>query len=135
MIGVSDSDNIKVLSNFMLLRCEFLSTLMKQIRILLGFQRSDGAFGAFIVRIPEDTDPHCSLYDYDLAEHTMIVLDWNQQAGLAKFVAHHHSDGNNKPTTLLVNGLGRFKNFDVTKNATSYVPTSRFIVERVSVDI
>lgn len=115
--------------------CGSFTVLIKSILNWVGFQRSDGAFGAFIVRVPEDSDPHSSLYDYDLSEHAIIVLDWDQQAGLAKFVAHHHSDGNNKPTTLLVNGLGRFKNFDVTRNATSYVPTSRFTVERVSVHI
>lgn len=98
---------------------------------VLGFQRADGAFGAFIVRVPEEKDPHCDLYDYDLSSHVMIILDWGPEIGMNKFIAHHHSNGDNKPETLLVNGLGRFKEFDIRSNRTIYTPTSRFVVERV----
>lgn len=90
-------------------------------------QRADGAFGSFIVRVPEDLDPHCNLYDYDLTSHVMIISDWGHEAGLEKFIAHHHSNGNNKPINLIVNGLGRYGD-----NETNYVPTARFVVEQVS---
>lgn len=98
----------------------------------VGMQRADGAFGAFIVRVPEEKDPHCDLYDFDLNEHVIILLDWGQEHGLQKFIAHHHSDGDNKPQTLLVNGLGRYESFKDDNNETIYIPTARFVVEQVN---
>lgn len=95
-----------------------------------GFQRTDGVFGSFIVRTPEEDDPHSDLYDYDLSAHTVIVLDWGPETGLAKFIAHHHSDGDNKGEDILVNGMGQFKEFSQDNNATVYTPTARFLVER-----
>ncbi|KAF5305483.1 hypothetical protein FQA39_LY01574 [Lamprigera yunnana] len=95
-----------------------------------GFQRTDGAFGSFIVRTPEEDDPHFDLYDYDLSSHTVIILDWGPEIGLAKFIAHHHSNGDNKAENILVNGLGRFKKFNTNNNETIYTPTARFLVER-----
>nr|ATI08981.1 laccase I [Monochamus alternatus] len=96
----------------------------------IGMQRADGAFGAFIVRVPEEQDPHFQFYDYDLAAHVITVLDWEKETGLEKFLAHHHNDADNKPTTLLVNGLGRFVEFDDGSNSTVYIPTARFKVEQ-----
>ncbi|KAF5297473.1 hypothetical protein FQR65_LT10009 [Abscondita terminalis] len=95
-----------------------------------GFQRTDGAFGSLIVRTPEEEDPHFDLYDYDLSEHIMVILDWGPQTGLNKFIAHHHSNGTNKAENLLVNGKGRFKEFGKNGNETIYTPTERFVVER-----
>lgn len=94
-------------------------------------QRADGAFGAFIVRVPEKMDPHCDLYDFDLNEHVMMLLDWGREHALEKFIAHHHSDGDNKPQTLLINGLGRNKLIN-KNNQTIYTPVARFLVEQVS---
>lgn len=96
-------------------------------------QRADGAFGSFIVRIPEVEDPHCNLYDYDLPSHVMVILDWGHEIGISKFTSHHHGDGDNKPINLLVNGLGRFKALGVASNATLYIPTARFVVEQVNI--
>lgn len=100
-------------------------------------QRADGAFGSFIVREPKETNPHADLYDYDLPEHVMIVLDWEHQLGTEKFLAHHHGGGDNKPPSLLINGKGRFQTFplnDTKANATDvlYTPTAKFTVKQVS---
>ncbi|XP_026470768.1 laccase-2-like [Ctenocephalides felis] len=99
-----------------------------------GMQRADGAFGSFIVREPVETNPHADLYDYDLPEHVLVILDWEHQLGMDKFLAHHHGGGNNKPPSLLINGKGRFRRFPLNKteeNATDvlYTPTARFTVE------
>ncbi|XP_017770706.1 PREDICTED: laccase-2-like isoform X2 [Nicrophorus vespilloides] len=91
-----------------------------------GMQRGDGAFGAFIVRTPAAADPHSQLYDYDLTQHTISLLDWAVDIGLKVFIAHHHSIGDNKPTTLLVNGLGIHDFSNVSTSA----PTARFVVEK-----
>lgn len=95
-----------------------------------GFQRSDGTFGAFTVRTPEELDPHYNLYDYDLSEHSAIILDWGGTNGLSKFLPHHHSNGDNKPSSILVNGLGRFEEFN-SENSTLFIPSARFVVEQV----
>ena len=39
-----------------------------------GLQRSDGFYGAFIVREPND--PHAALYNDDLSEHVILVRNW-----------------------------------------------------------
>ncbi|KAJ8954970.1 hypothetical protein NQ318_000401 [Aromia moschata] len=96
----------------------------------IGMQRADGAFGALLVRIPEEEDPHFQFYDYDLSSHVFIIIDWEKETGMEKFLSHHHNDADNKPTTLLVNGLGRFKEFDSATNETAYTPTARFTVEQ-----
>lgn len=97
---------------------------------LSGFQRADGTFGSFVVRTPEEHDPHYALYDFDLYEHTLIILDWDEMSGISKFIAHHHSDGDNKPSSILINGRGRFETFS-KDNETYYTPYARFKVEQV----
>lgn len=64
----------------------------------------------------------------------MVILDWGPEIGMAKFLTHVHSDGDNKPDTILVNGLGRFKAFVGNDNQTIYNPTARFVVERVIIN-
>ncbi|XP_060526823.1 uncharacterized protein LOC132702294 isoform X2 [Cylas formicarius] len=96
----------------------------------LGMQRVDGCFGPMIVRVPAEDDPHDQFYDHDLNEHVMVLIDWEKETGLEKFLSHHHSIGDNKPATLLVNGFGRFKEFDGDDNVTIYTPVARFRVEQ-----
>ena len=101
--------------------------------VLLGFQRSDGTFGPFIVRIPEEDDPHSLLYDYDLPNHIITILDWTKEVGNDKYMSHMQNDGDNKPDTILVNGMGRFKHFQDANGTTIFTPTARFTVEQVGV--
>ncbi|GBP81799.1 Laccase-1 [Eumeta japonica] len=62
-------------------------------------------------------------------EHVMIVTDWVHELSIAMFSSHHHSYGDNKPPTLLINGLGRFHVFNSTTGAT-YMRAARFNVEQ-----
>ncbi|EFX81872.1 hypothetical protein DAPPUDRAFT_49503, partial [Daphnia pulex] len=96
----------------------------------ISFQRADGVFGSLIVRQSRQNDPHSSLYDYDLPEHVMLVSDWLGELGVAKFVAHHHDDGDNKPTSMIINGRGRLpkSRSELTSNET--MPLSVFNVEQ-----
>ncbi|KAI8124068.1 hypothetical protein FF38_00170 [Lucilia cuprina] len=73
-----------------------------------GMQRGDGVFGALIVKKPKIEEPHGHLYDFDLTEHKMIVQDWVHVPGISMFASHHHSNGDNKPLNLLINGKGRY---------------------------
>uniref|UniRef100_A0A7G3ARV2 Putative multicopper oxidase n=1 Tax=Lutzomyia longipalpis TaxID=7200 RepID=A0A7G3ARV2_LUTLO len=78
-----------------------------------GVQRGDGALGPLIVRCPPSEDVHYKLYDYDKIEHLMILQDWTSLTGISMFNAHHHSNGDNKPKNILINGRGRFLNSPV----------------------
>ncbi|KAI9555735.1 hypothetical protein GHT06_018250 [Daphnia sinensis] len=95
-----------------------------------GFQRADGVFGSLIVRQSRQKDPHSSLYDYDLPEHVVLVSDWLGELGVAKFVAHHHDDGDNKPSSMIINGKGRIPKprNELTSNET--MPLSVFNVKQ-----
>ncbi|XP_045762877.1 laccase-4-like [Maniola jurtina] len=99
-----------------------------------GMQRADGAAGGFIIRKPKSQDPFGDMYDYDRSEHVMIVTDWIHELSVGMFTDHHHSSGDNKPPTLLINGLGRFKIFNETAKLTSnkpmYMQAARFNVEQ-----
>lgn len=95
-------------------------------------QRVDGCYGPLIVRVPQEDDPHDPLYDYDLSAHIMTLIDWERVTGMEKFLYHHHSVGDNKAATLLVNGLGRHKVFyDASSNRSYNTPVARFSVEQV----
>lgn len=81
----------------------------------LGMQRSDGVFGALIVRRPVEI--HENLYDFDMSEHLMITNDWTHVSGVSKFTAHHHGSGDNKPSNILINGRGKyFGNLTIAQN-------------------
>lgn len=95
----------------------------------IGVQRGDGALGSFIVRTPPTQDPHSDFYEFDLPEHTITVLDWSHQLGVIMFAAHYHSDGDNKPQSMIVNGRGRYYN-DSLKVTNS--PLATFSVKQVS---
>uniref|UniRef100_A0A1B6FJ43 Laccase n=1 Tax=Cuerna arida TaxID=1464854 RepID=A0A1B6FJ43_9HEMI len=92
-----------------------------------GLQRGDGHFGSLIIRTTDSENPHLGLYDQDLSEHTMLILDWSHQLGVAMFTAHYHSDGDNKPKSMLVNGKGRY--FNDTQQLTS-TPLEVFTVRQ-----
>lgn len=96
-----------------------------------GLQRSDGIFGAFVVRQPDELEPHLGLYEEDLPEHTMIVHDWLEELSINRFAHHHHAGGDNKPRSMLVNGKGVLQEFfDKTDNTTQYTPVEVFHVTR-----
>ena len=46
-----------------------------------NLQRAQGLFGVHIVRQTPEDEPHSSLYDYDLTEHTIIVQEWFHKVG------------------------------------------------------
>lgn len=61
----------------------------------------------------------------------MIVTDWIHELSVGMFTDHHHSKGDNKPPTLLINGVGRFKIFNETVKP-MYMQAAKFNVEHVS---
>nr|QHF16626.1 laccase 2 protein [Cepaea nemoralis] len=71
-----------------------------------GLQRADGLFGHLVVRQAPSREPHWGVYDFDLPEHELLVNDWWHRSADPSFAQHHHSDGDNKPSTILINGKG-----------------------------
>lgn len=62
--------------------------------------RSDGLFGALIVRQPDSQEPHRKLYDVDDKDHYILISEWSGDMA-------SDNDGNEadeKPKTLLING-------------------------------
>ena len=71
-----------------------------------GLQRADGVFGSLVVRQYPKDNAHIDKYDYDLPEHIMVLNDWINDTSISKFASHHHNDGDNKPSSILINGKG-----------------------------
>jgi len=42
----------------------------------------------------------------DHVNYTLLIGDWLHQTTLSKYVQHHHSSGNNKGESMLINGKG-----------------------------
>lgn len=61
----------------------------------------------------------------------MIVTDWIHELSVGMFTDHHHSSGDNKPPTLLINGVGRFKIFNNNTEEPLYMSAARFNVVQV----
>ena len=98
-----------------------------------GMQRSDGIYGALTVRQSRTVEYNNDTYDYDLPEHKMLLSDWLDRPVLDKFIAHHHSNGNNKPEAFLINGKGKRQGFlDPVSNKTIYTEREVFTVENGS---
>ncbi|KAK4310942.1 hypothetical protein Pmani_017529 [Petrolisthes manimaculis] len=77
-----------------------------------GLQRTDGMFGSLVVRVPREHDPQSHLYDEDNFAHSLVITDWLDDLGISKFVNHHHTQHDNKPYTLLINGRGKHVKFE-----------------------
>ena len=69
-----------------------------------GLQRTDGVYGAFVVRQAPEFESHLGLYEEDLPEHTMLVSDWLVELSMNRFAHHHQAGGDNKPRSMLING-------------------------------
>jgi len=95
-----------------------------------GFQRADGSFGSLVIRQKPEDDPYSSYYDFDLPEHVILVSDWLDQLAMAKFVAHHHDDGDNKPPSMIINGRGRRPTSWGDSDANMTIPLARFHVQQ-----
>nr|XP_053649016.1 uncharacterized protein LOC128700086 [Cherax quadricarinatus] len=93
-----------------------------------GFQRADGMFGSLVIREPREHDPQKHLYDEDDFRHMFVLTDWLDGLGIEKFVNHHHTEHDNKPYNLLVNGRGKHVKF--ARDGTEvYTPVQEFIVK------
>ena len=61
----------------------------------MGWQRSLGVAGSFVIRQTKQNNRHAHLYDYDLIEHTLMIQD----------VIYNYDY--TRPRNILINGKGR----------------------------
>lgn len=95
-----------------------------------GLQRADGVFGPIVVREYESDNPYLAEYDFDLPEHVITVNDWTNETSIGKFSGHHHNDGDNKPSSILINGKGVLANFLNPQGDRVQTPRAVFHVEK-----
>lgn len=90
-----------------------------------GVHRANGVLGHLVIR--EAYDPNAALYDYDLAEHNILLNDWD----------NHMAEDKNPgvrdipsflPNSILINGHGSY-HCPNTDNYT-YAPMAVFYVQR-----
>jgi L-ascorbate oxidase len=93
-----------------------------------GMQRADGVFGPFIVHEYDEANAYLNAYDYDLASHVITVNDWINETTIAKFAGHHHNDGDNKPSSVLINGRGVLQTYTDSSGRVYETPRASFNV-------
>lgn len=74
--------------------------------IITGLQRADGMNGALVVRQPKAFDVNGNTYQYDEAQHYLVVTDWTNLS------ATSYSPGFRSTVfqvdSVLVNGFGNY---------------------------
>lgn len=73
-----------------------------------GAQKMDGIFGSFVVRETEKQDVHSHLYDFDLANHVMLVNDWFTEETTSRFPGRKIGVKQHLPESFFINGKGRY---------------------------
>ncbi|XP_034940369.1 laccase-like [Chelonus insularis] len=91
----------------------------------IGFQEADGLFGSLVVR--KNNDPMKKYYDYDLAEHVMIIWHWYNVSTSFVLPTILHKYGSVYGHGFIINGLAAKVQFS-SDNASTYTPTAVFNV-------
>ena len=47
-----------------------------------SYQRGDGLFGMYVVRVPPQVEVHAQHYDYDLTDHQIVIQEWFHGVGI-----------------------------------------------------
>lgn len=89
-----------------------------------GLHRTNGLIGKLTVRDP--LDPHANAYDFDLAEHQILLSDWDNSLAETKEVGGRHKSS--RADSILINGFGSHTNPHTNQN--TYAPIAVFYVER-----
>lgn len=82
-----------------------------------GSHRTNGVMGKLTVR--DALDPHANAYDYDLAEHQVLLFDWDNTLAETKEPGIRSKP--TQPDGILINGFGSDQN--------AYAPIAAFYVE------
>lgn len=93
-----------------------------------GLDRSNGLVGKLIVRDANDPHAKADRYDYDLAEHEILITDWTN-----RMIESHEFDlrnGVTTPESILINGFGNYLDPETEEYASANHPIAVFYVER-----
>ena len=74
--------------------------------LLSSLFKKDGVFGAFIVRDDKQNDPNGQLYDYDLKEHYITLIEWASLSFQSLYGSYTHSGLYFTEHIILINGKG-----------------------------
>lgn len=90
-----------------------------------GLHRINGLTGSLTIR--EANDPNECAYDYDLAEHTVLLYDWGN------YMAEDNVPGIQSlsriiPQSVLINGQGSYHDFSTDTH--KFAPMAVFYVQR-----
>ncbi|XP_069675378.1 uncharacterized protein [Periplaneta americana] len=72
-----------------------------------GLQKLDGLQGNLVIATPKSGDPNGNLYDFDLPEHVLMILDWLNNTAEERFPGNSVNDPGQDPISFLLNGKGR----------------------------
>ncbi|KAJ9592217.1 hypothetical protein L9F63_001218, partial [Diploptera punctata] len=72
-----------------------------------GFQKMDGVIGSLIVREPRSSENNNGLYDYDLPNHVIVVMDWYHTDSDDHFPGLLTRDRSQDAQAFLIAGRGR----------------------------
>ncbi|XP_033095612.1 laccase-4-like, partial [Anneissia japonica] len=95
-----------------------------------GLSQSDGLFGSLIVRQPieEEAEVISKAYDYDLAEHVIVMSDWSTIDGLETFTTAYAPAKVVRDHTIniLINGKAQGAEFIDAFGRSAYTPRETF---------
>lgn len=99
------------------------------MRLCSGFEDTDGMYGGLVVRVADD--PLATYYDYDLAEHLMIIWHWYNLPTANIIQTNFNIGGVVDAYALTVNGLAAREEF--VQGGTVYMtPRAEFTVTKVN---
>ncbi|XP_076641101.1 uncharacterized protein LOC143352472 [Halictus rubicundus] len=75
-----------------------------------GLHKMDGVFGSLIVREPAKNEPNANLYNFDLANHVIVVNDWMTEEATARYPGRLNGTVGQHADSILINGKGRYTN-------------------------
>ncbi|XP_015127595.1 laccase-4 [Diachasma alloeum] len=93
----------------------------------VAFQDSDGLYSSLIVRKPND--PLQKYYDFDLAEHVMIIWHWFDTATAFRLKTALDKFGSVHGYGLTINGRGAHIKFSLFEGASHWTPREIFRVD------
>ncbi|XP_076619283.1 uncharacterized protein LOC143340829 isoform X2 [Colletes latitarsis] len=88
-----------------------------------GLHKMDGVFGSLIFRQPEEYDPNSWLYDFDLANHVIVINDWMNEEATERSPGRNTGATRQLPDAVIINGKGQsqYANGSMTSNNVSVI--------------
>ncbi|XP_033342197.2 uncharacterized protein LOC117229675 [Megalopta genalis] len=69
-----------------------------------GLNKMDGVFGSLIIREPAKNEPNWKLYNFDLANHVIVINDWMREESTERYPGRSSGVVGQSPDSILING-------------------------------